>query len=85
MLDLMQFYDLSDFSFRVRPIVEDDLLRYSKSTDDVVFYNSGHMLGSQHKIGGSFYILNEVVNCNQNVLMSIRGFRSYPSNHIYAH
>ena len=39
MLDLVQFNDLSDFSFKVRPIVGDDLLWHSKSTDDLLAFN----------------------------------------------
>ena len=84
MLNLIQFDDLLDFSFKGRPIIGDDLLWYSKLTYDVVFYKSGHMLGFQYRIGGRFHLLSEVVNCNQNVLVSIRGFRSCSSIHNYA-
>ena len=45
MLKLVQFYDPSVFPFKVGPIIWDDLLWYSKLTDDVVLYEPGHILG----------------------------------------
>ena len=38
MLNDVQNHNPSDFSFKVRPIVKDDLLWHSKSTNDVVLY-----------------------------------------------
>ena len=62
MLNVIQFHDPSDISLEVGTIVRDDLLWYSKLADDVVFYESGHMLGFQYKVGGYLYPLGEVVN-----------------------
>ena len=84
MLNLVKLYDLPDFPFKMKPIIGDDFLWYSKSTDDVVLYESGHMLGFQNRIGGAFYLFSKVVNCNQNVLLSIKGLGSCPLNRIYA-
>ena len=84
MLNLVKLYDLLVFPFKMRPIIGDNLLWYSKSIDDVVLYELGHMFGFQNRIGGDFYPFSKVVNCNQNVLVSIRGLGSYPLDHIYA-
>ena len=62
MLNVVQLQDPSDHSLEVGIIVGDDLLWYSKPADDVVLYESGHMLGFQYKVGGYLYPLGEVVN-----------------------
>ena len=38
-------------------IFRDNLLRYSKPTDDVVLYDPSHMLGFQYGVGGCLYPL----------------------------
>ena len=62
MLNVVQLQDPSDHSLEVGIIVGDDLLWYSKPADDVVLYESGHMLGFQYKVGSYLYPLGEVVN-----------------------
>ena len=62
MLNVVQLQDPSDHSLELGIIVGDDLLWYSKLVDDVVLYESSHMLGFQYKVRGCLYPLGKVVN-----------------------
>ena len=64
MLNVVQFHDPSNLSLKVRTIVGDDLLRYPKSANDVILYESGHMFGFQYRVGSYLYPLSEIVNCH---------------------
>ena len=79
-----KLHDPSDFSLKVGTVVRDNLLQYSKPTNDVVFYELGHMFGLLYGIGSCLYPLGEVVNRNQDILVPIQALTSYLSNHIYA-
>ena len=65
-------------------IIQNDLLRFPISTDDVILYELSHVLGFRHRVGGHFHPLGEVVDYHWDVLVSILGFRRYSSDHIYA-
>ena len=56
-----KLHDPSDFSLKVGTVVRDNLLQYSKPTNDVVFYELGHMFGLLYGIGSCLYPLGEVV------------------------
>ena len=45
MLNVVQFHDCSNLSLKVGNIIEDNLLGYPISTNDVILYESSHMLG----------------------------------------
>ena len=45
MLNIVKFHDCSNISLKVRTIIEDDPLGYPILTNDVIFYESNHMLG----------------------------------------
>ena len=84
MLNVVEFHDLSNLSFKMGTTIRDNLLGYPMLTNDVILYKSSHILGFEHEVGGRFHSLGKVVNCHQDVFVSIRGLRSYSSNHIYA-
>ena len=45
MLNVVQFHDCSNLSLKVRTIIGDDLLGFPIPTNDVILYESSHMLG----------------------------------------
>ena len=64
MLNVVQFHDPSNLSLEVGTIIRDNLLQHSKLADDVVLYESEHMLGFQYGVGGCLYPLGEIINCD---------------------
>ena len=76
MLNVVQLHDLSNFPFKVGTIIQDDLLWYSKLVNNVVLYESGHMLGFQYRVGGCLYPLGEVVNHRYDGLMPFEALRT---------
>ena len=47
MLNFVQLYDPSNLSLKVGAIIWDDLLSYPVPANDVILYESSHMLGFQ--------------------------------------
>ena len=64
MLNVVQLHDCSNHSLKVGTIVRDNLLGYPISKNDVILYESNHMLGFYHGVKAHFHPLGEVVNCH---------------------
>ena len=62
MLNFVQLHDPSNLSLKVGAIIWNDLLSYAVPANDVILYESSHMLGFQYGVGGHFHPFGEIVN-----------------------
>ena len=54
MLNVVQLHNPLNLPLEVGAIIQNDLLEYPISANDVVLYELSHMLSFQHKVGGRF-------------------------------